>query len=176
MRRMIKFCVIYDEKQNIQEHWKENHGMDDAQIVDLYFARDESAITETKNKYQNMCFLIAHNILYNREDSEECVNDTWLFTWNSIPPKRPSILAPFVSKITRNTAIDRYRKRNAQKRMNSHMENIAGEVEKLGSVISSEIDAYLRRKEIVEIFNDFLQGLSERDRDILYDVTGTWVL
>lgn len=48
MRRMIKFCVIYDEKQNIQEHWKENHGMDDAQIVDLYFARDESAITETK--------------------------------------------------------------------------------------------------------------------------------
>lgn len=166
MRRMIKFCVIYDEKQNIQEHWKENHGMDDAQIVDLYFARDESAITETKNKYQNMCFLIAHNILYNREDSEECVNDTWLFTWNSIPPKRPSILASFVSKITRNTAIDRYRKRNAQKRMNSHMENIAGEVEKLGSVISSEIDAYLRRKEIVEIFNDFLQGLSERDRDI----------
>ena len=64
------------------------------------------------------------------------------------------------------SAIDRYRKRNAQKRMNSHMENIAGEVEKLGSVISSEIDAYLRRKEIVEIFNDFLQGLSERDRDI----------
>ena len=64
------------------------------------------------------------------------------------------------SLITRNTAIDRYRKRNAQKRMNSHMENIAGEVEKLGSVISSEIDAYLRRKEIVEIFNDFLQGLS----------------
>ena len=140
--------------------------MDDAQIVDLYFARDENAITETKNKYQNMCFLIAHNILYNREDSEECVNDTWLFTWNSIPPKRPSILAPFVSKITRNTAIDRYRKRNAQKRMDSHMENIAGEVEDLGSVIFSEIDVYLRRKEIIEIFNGFLQRLSERDRDI----------
>ena len=57
--------------------------MDDAQIINLYFARDENAIVETKNKYQNMCYIVAHNILYSREDSEECVNDTWLFTWNS---------------------------------------------------------------------------------------------
>ena len=64
--------------------------MDDAQIINLYFARDENAIVETKNKYQNMCYIVAHNILYSREDSEECVNDTWLFTWNSIPPRRPS--------------------------------------------------------------------------------------
>ncbi|MFR3948744.1 MAG: RNA polymerase sigma factor [Ruminococcus sp.] len=104
--------------------------MDDVQIINLYFARDENAIAETKNKYENMCYSVAHNILYNREDSEECVNDTWFFTWNSIPPKRPSILASFVSKITRNTAIDRYRKKNAQKRTDSHMEDIAGEVEK----------------------------------------------
>ena len=62
--------------------------MDDAQIINLYFARDENAIVETKNKYQNMCYIVAHNILYSREDSEECVNDTWLFTWNSIPPRR----------------------------------------------------------------------------------------
>ena len=74
--------------------------MDDVQIINLYFARDENAIAETKNKYENMCYSVAHNILYNREDSEECVNDTWFFTWNSIPPKRPSILASFVSKIT----------------------------------------------------------------------------
>ena len=60
--------------------------MDDSQIINLYFARDENAIIETKNKYQNMCYRIAQNILYNREDSEECVNDTWLFTWNNIPP------------------------------------------------------------------------------------------
>ena len=52
--------------------------MDDSQIINLYFARDENAIIETKNKYQNMCYRIAQNILYNREDSEECVNDTWL--------------------------------------------------------------------------------------------------
>ena len=140
--------------------------MDDAQIINLYFARDENAIVETQNKYQNMCYIVAHNILYNREDSEECVNYTWLFTWNSIPPRRPSILSSFVSKITRNTAIDRYRKRNAQKRMDSHMEDIAGEVEKIGSAISSDIEIYLKKKELVKLFDHFLSTLSERDRDI----------
>ena len=140
--------------------------MDDSQIINLYFARDENAIIETKNKYQNMCYRIAQNILYNREDSEECVNDTWLFTWNNIPPRRPSVFSPFVSKITRNTAIDRYRKRNAQKRVDSHMEDIAGEVEKIGNAISFDIEDYLKKKELVKLFDFFLGKLSERDRDI----------
>ena len=140
--------------------------MDDSQIINLYFARDENAIVETKNKYQNMCYRIAQNILYNREDSEECVNDTWLFTWNNIPPRRPSVLSSFVSKITRNTAIDSYRKRNAQKRVDSHMEDIAGEVEKIGNAISSDIEDYLKKKELVKLFDFFLGKLSERDRDI----------
>ena len=140
--------------------------MDDSQIINLYFARDENAIVETKNKYQNMCYRIAQNILYNREDSEECVNDTWLFTWNNIPPRRPSVLSSFVSKITRNTVIDRYRKRNAQKRVDSHMEDIAGEVEKIGNAISSDIEDYLKKKELVKLFDFFLGKLSERDRDI----------
>ena len=130
--------------------------MDDSQIINLYFARDENAIIETKNKYQNMCYRIAQNILYNREDSEECVNDTWLFTWNNIPPRRPSVFSSFVSKITRNTAIDRYRKRNAQKRVDSHMEDIAGEVEKIGNAISSDIEDYLKKQELVKLFDFFL--------------------
>ena len=140
--------------------------MDDSQIINLYFARDENAIIETKNKYQNMCYRIAQNILYNREDSEECVNDTWLFTWNNIPPRRPSVFSSFVYKITRNTAIDRYRKRNAQKRVDSHMEDIAVEVEKIGNAISSDIEDYLKKKELVKLFDFFLGKLSERDRDI----------
>ena len=143
--------------------------MDDSQIINLYFARDENAIIETKNKYQNMCYRIAQNILYNREDSEECVNDTWLFTWNNIPPRRPSVFSSFVSKITRNTAIDRYRKRNAQKRVDSHMEDIAGEVEKIGNAISSDIEDYLKKKELVKLFDFFLGKLFERDRDIFMD-------
>ena len=140
--------------------------MDDSQIINLYFARDENAIIETKNKYQNMCYRIAQNILYNREDSEECVNDTWLFTWNNIPPRIPSVFSSLVSKRTRHTAIDRYRKRNAQKRVDSHMEDIAGEVEKIGNAISSDIEDYLKKKELVKLFDFFLGKLSERDRDI----------
>lgn len=72
--------------------------MDDSQIINLYFARDENAIIETKNKYQNMCYRIAQNILYNREDSEECVNDTWLFTWNNIPPRDHLFFLPLFLK------------------------------------------------------------------------------
>ena len=78
--------------------------MNDEQIMDLYFARDENAIIETKNKYQNMCYRIAQNILYKREDSEECVNDTWLFTWNTNPPRRQSVFSSCtIPSFTRNT-------------------------------------------------------------------------
>ena len=140
--------------------------MEDTYIIDLFWRRDENAIQLVDKKYNSTCYSIAWKILMNREDSEECVNDTWLFTWNSIPPRRPSILSSFVSKITRNTAIDCYRKRNAQKRVDSHMEDIAGEVEKIGSAISSDIEIYLKKKELVKLFDHFLATLSERDRDI----------
>ena len=140
--------------------------MEDTYIIDLFWRRDENAIQLVDKKYNSTCYSIAWKILMNREDSEECVNDTWLFTWNNIPPRRPSVLSSFVSKITRNTAIDRYRKRNAQKRVDSHMEDIAGEVEKIGNAISSDIEDYLKKKELVKLFDFFLGKLSERDRDI----------
>ena len=95
--------------------------MEDTYIIDLFWRRDENAIQLVDKKYNSTCYSIAWKILMNREDSEECVNDTWLFTWNNIPPRRPSVFSSFVSKITRNTAIDRYRKRNAQKRVDSHI-------------------------------------------------------
>ena len=140
--------------------------MEDTYIIDLFWRRDENAIQLVDKKYNSTCYSIAWKILMNREDSEECVNDTWLFTWNNIPPRRPSVFSSFVSKITRNTAIDRYRKRNAQKRVDSHMEDIAGEVEKIGNAISSDIEDYLKKKELVKLFDFFLGKLSERDRDI----------
>ena len=140
--------------------------MEDTYIIELFWSRDESAIQLVDKKYNSTCYSIAWKLLMNREDSEECVNDTWLFTWNNIPPRRPSVFSSFVSKITRNTAIDRYRKRNAQKRVDSHMEDIAGEVEKIGNAISSDIEDYLKKKELVKLFDFFLGKLSERDRDI----------
>ena len=90
--------------------------MDDTRIIDLYWARSEEAIRETDQKYGPYCRTIAWNILQDREDSEECVNDTWLQAWNAIPPKKPSLLKAFLGKITRNLALDKYRFYGAAKR------------------------------------------------------------
>ena len=76
--------------------------MEDSTIIDLYWARQEQALEETDRKYGSYCWTIAHNILRNRQDTEECVNDTWLKAWNAMPPQRPSILASFLGAITRN--------------------------------------------------------------------------
>ena len=72
--------------------------MDDATIVDLYWQRSEQAIPETASKYGHYCYSVAHRIVNNREDSEECVNDTWLGAWNAIPPHRPDPLSVFLRK------------------------------------------------------------------------------
>lgn len=90
--------------------------MEDARIVDLYWARSETAIDETSAKYGKYCYAIAHNILANTEDADESVNDTYLAAWNSIPPQRPSVLSSFLGKITRRISIDKWRTRNAEKR------------------------------------------------------------
>jgi len=90
--------------------------MDDSKIVDLYFARNEAAIRVTAEKYGRYCYRVASNILPDRSDCEECVNDTYLNAWNSIPPHRPSKLSAFLGKITRNLAIGRYKRLSAHKR------------------------------------------------------------
>ena len=90
--------------------------MDDRQIIDLYFERSESAIKETEAKYGKLCVSIARNILGNEADAEECVNDTYLSVWNTIPPQRPNNFTAFISKITRNISLKRVRFNTTQKR------------------------------------------------------------
>ena len=90
--------------------------MNDKNIVDLYFNRDEEAITQTDKKYGRYCYSIACNILTNKEDAEESVSDTYMTAWRAIPPRRPSVLATFLGKITRHISIDRWRERSAYKR------------------------------------------------------------
>ena len=90
--------------------------MDDLQIIELYFARDEQAIKETDHKYGKTCFRVAYNLLSNNEDSEECVNDTYLTVWNKIPPTRPNNFIAFICKITRNLSLKRLEVSNAMKR------------------------------------------------------------
>ena len=90
--------------------------MEDKQIVDLYWARSESAITETEKKYGRYCHYIAYRILENDEDAKEVVNDTYLKTWNTVPPNRPDPLKPYVGMISRQLSLDRYEEYHAQKR------------------------------------------------------------
>jgi RNA polymerase sigma-70 factor (ECF subfamily) len=90
--------------------------MEDKQIVDLYFARSESAITETDKKYGRYCHYIAYRILENDEDAKEIVNDTYLKTWNTVPPNRPDPLKPYVGMISRQLSLDRYEEYHTQKR------------------------------------------------------------
>ncbi len=93
--------------------------MDDSQIVALYWQRDEQAIVETDAKYGSYCMKISQNILSNRADSEENVNDAYLHAWEAMPPQRPAILSAFLGRITRNLALNRCKAANAQKRQGS---------------------------------------------------------
>jgi len=93
--------------------------MDDEQIVSLYWEREESAISETERKYDRYLTKIAYNILYDREDSRESVNDTYLAAWESMPPHRPSVLSAYLAKLTRRISIDRFRLKTRQKRIPS---------------------------------------------------------
>ena len=107
--------------------------MTDEGIVSLYWDRDEQAITETDLKYGRYCFAIAYNILCNKEDSDECVNDTYNKAWNSMPPQRPVFLSAFLGKIVRNISLNRYKENKTQKRGGSQIELILDE---LGAVPS----------------------------------------
>lgn len=90
--------------------------MEDKDIIELYFSRNEDAINQTKDKYGKACYKIAYNILFNNEDSEECVNETYLGAWNSIPPHKPDLLSAFLFKLTRRLSISRLRMNLAKKR------------------------------------------------------------
>ena len=138
--------------------------MEDKNIVDLYWNRKDSAIVETSEKYGSYLFKISFNILYSKEDSEECVNDTYLKAWNSIPPNRPKLLKAFLGKITRNLSIDLYRK-NRTKGRSGEVE-IA--IEELEGVIPSSEDIFktLDEKYLVEKINEFLERINRQDRKI----------
>lgn len=138
--------------------------MNDSKILELYWNRDEKAIFETEKKYGQYCYSIANNILKNKEDSNECVNDTYLKTWNAIPPHKPNVLKLFLGKIVRNLAINKYEKVRAQKR-NSELEYILEELEEcLPSKENTEES--VEYNELTNYLNEFLQTLTMEKRKI----------
>lgn len=139
--------------------------MDDKQILDLYWERSEAAISETSKKYGKYCRYIAFNILHNDEDSEECVNDTYLRAWNSIPPNRPFVLKTFLGKITRNLSLDRYELLNAKKRNGGQMPLVFDEIQEcIPSLDSTE--NIVEEIALTDILNRFLSSLSLEQRKI----------
>ena len=107
--------------------------MEDEKIVQLIWDRNENGINELSEKYDRYCFCISERIVHDEEDAKECVNDTWLRTWNTIPPSRPSVLSTFLAKIVRNLSLNRYRDMHALKRGGSSV-NIA--IEELNECIT----------------------------------------
>ena len=135
--------------------------MDDKQIVDLYFARDEQAIAETEQKYGRFCLRIAMNVLDVWEDAEECVSDTWLSAWDRIPPTVPQSLKAFLGRIVRNLSISRFRAMRAKKRYNG-MEVLLSE---LGDCVPSDrnVEQAVEAKELSGYISDWLDSLPTED-------------
>ncbi len=139
--------------------------MNDEHIVQLYWERDEQAIIATSSKYGTYCNTIANNILGNREDAEECVNDAYLRAWNSIPPSHPQQLATFLGKIVRNLAINRYKQNRAEKRGGGEL---VLALDELGETVSDREDvaeAY-DRKELLAAITAWLDRLPATKRKL----------
>lgn len=138
--------------------------MDDEQIIGLFFERSEQAIQELDAKYGRLCHRLSHNILNNRQDAEECVNDAYLGAWNAIPPAKPAPLSTFLCKIVRNLSLKRYYEKTAAKR-NSAYDAAMEELEcslSAPDTVESEITA----KELAQIIENFLDTLSVENRVI----------
>ena len=135
--------------------------MNDRQIVELYFVRDEKAISETAVKYGRYCHYIANSILGDENYADEVVNDTYLKTWNSIPPNEPDPLKPYVGTISRNLALNRYTEMSAEKRGGSDMPFVYEELEECipGNTVNIEENTALR-----DALNKFLATLPKRKR------------
>ena len=137
--------------------------MEDHQIVDLYWSRSQTAITETDRKYGRMLNSISLSLLSSMEDAEECLNDTYLAAWNSMPNDRPSFLGAYLSKIIRRISVSKFRSSHAQKRGG------AGElVEELSECIpdNSDVVSEYENGRLAEAINRFLISLDEKKRAV----------
>lgn len=137
--------------------------MNDEQIVELYWQRDESAIAVTQEKYNAYLMKIARNILNSPEDSEESVNDTYLAAWNSIPPQKPSVLCTYLGKLTRRISISMFRKKNADKRLGGEFALSFAEMEAVMSA-QTELENEIEVQLLGELLNKFLRTLKPDER------------
>ena len=138
--------------------------MTDAQIVEMYWDRNEQAISVTSEKYGTYCYSVAYGILHNEEDSKESVNDTYMSAWNSMPPHKPSILKTFLGKITRRLSIDKWRRKNTEKRGGE----IAEVLDELSECISPNGDpiAEMEKEMLDKTINTFVRELRDTEQRV----------
>ena len=142
---------------------REVNNIDDLRIIELYFERDEQAIKETDSKYGKLCHSIAYNILNNREDSEECVNDTYVGVWNAIPPTRPNNFMAFICKIARNLSLKRLEFTKREKRS----ADIIISFEELAAVLPDERYApNISDEDIGKVISEFLRNQKEDAKNV----------
>lgn len=139
--------------------------MEDLQIIELYWNKDENAIKETQNKYGNYCYSIAYGILRNNEDAQELVNDTYLAVWEAIPPHHPLNLSTFIGKITRNLSLNKWRKMNAKKRGEGQVTLSFDELEEC-IADTKDFKDELQTEVLAESINDFLKTLKPEQRKV----------
>ena len=136
--------------------------MEDSRIISLLFQRDERAISEIERKYGTFCYSIALNILTINADAEECVNDTYLQAWNTIPPQRPDKLGAWLGRVVRNIAINLWNKNHRQKRY-AGMEKLLNELEDcIPSPVT--VEHKIEERELTQFLNTWLASLSDDDR------------
>ena len=140
--------------------------MDDESIIDLYWKRDEYAITATIVKYGAYCGSIAKNILQNNEDTEECISDTWLNTWNAIPPHRPPKLSAFLGKITRELSLNRYKARYTQKRGSGELVLALDELDEVIASTGASVEQAIEYQEVGKTISDFLRKQPDESTDV----------
>jgi len=134
--------------------------MEDSNIIELYWERNDDAISESAKRYGRYCKKIANNILHSREDADECVNDTWLGAWKAIPPHRPDNLSTFLGKITRNLSYNKFKSMYADKRGGGEIPVVLDELyECIPS--SSSVEDEVEMAELETIINQFLHSLPE---------------
>lgn len=138
--------------------------MEDAEIIDLLFKRDQQAIRELDTKYGKACYRLSYNIVNDRQDAEECVNDAYLGAWNTIPPARPDPLLTYLCKIVRNTSLNNYYRKKAAKRSG----RCAAAMEEIEACIASPdtVDAEIEARELARIIESFLDTLTAENRVI----------
>ena len=136
--------------------------MEDKDIIDLYWKRDESAITETDKKYGKYLYHIAYNVLRDNMDCEESLNDTYFSTWNKIPPTKPIAFQVFLSKIMRGIAVDKFRKKTAEKRIPSELTSSLDELDECMAFEASAEESFIVGQLSV-ILNTYLRNLGKRE-------------